>query len=143
MNSLKLIAPCIFGIESIAANEFKRMGFESIEVENGRVLLEGDFNMLARANINSRFAERILINVGQFKALSFTELFDNVAGLPWEEYIGKTDAFPVTGSCIDSALHSVPDCQSIIKKAAAPMTGGMIWPPVEAAASTAPANSGR
>ena len=117
MNSLKMIAPCIFGIESIAANEFKRMGFESIEVENGRVLLEGDFNMLARANINSRFAERILINVGQFKALSFTELFDNVACLPWEEYIGKTDAFPVTGSCIDSALHSVPDCQSIIKKA--------------------------
>ena len=31
---------------------------------------------------------------------------------------------------------------SAIKKAAAPMIGGMICPPVEAAASTAPANSG-
>ena len=31
---------------------------------------------------------------------------------------------------------------SAIRNAAAPMMGGMIWPPVEDAASTAPANSG-
>ena len=114
---IKMIAPCIFGIESIAANEFKRMGFEYVKVENGRVLLEGDCNLLARANINSRFAERILINLGQFKALNFTELFDNVADIAWENFIGKYDSFPVTGSSIDSQLHSIPDCQSIIKKA--------------------------
>ncbi len=116
-NKIKMVAPCIFGIESIAANEFKRMGFENVVTENGRVLLEGDFNMLARANINSRFAERILINVGQFKATTFSELFDNVSVLPWEIFLGKDDSFPVTGSTIDSALHSLPDCQSIIKKA--------------------------
>lgn len=114
---IKMIAPCIFGIESIAAGEFKRMGFENVVTENGRVLLEGDFNMLARANINSRFAERILINMGQFCATTFTELFDNIKTLPWENFIGKDDTFPVTGSAIDSALHSLPDCQKIIKKA--------------------------
>lgn len=114
---IKMIAPCIFGIESIAAGEFKRMGFENVVTENGRVLLEGDFNMLARANINSRFAERILINMGQFCATTFTELFDSIKTLPWENFIGKDDTFPVTGSTIDSALHSLPDCQKIIKKA--------------------------
>jgi len=31
---------------------------------------------------------------------------------------------------------------SAMMNAAAPMTGGMIWPPVEAAASTAPAKFG-
>ena len=31
---------------------------------------------------------------------------------------------------------------SAMMKAAAPITGGKIWPPQEAAASTAPANSG-
>lgn len=117
MNEIKMIAPCIFGIESVAADEFKRMGFENVITENGRVLLSGDYNLLARANINSRFAERILINMGQFKATTFTELFDNVKVLPWENFIGKDDAFPVTGSTIDSALHSLPDCQKIIKKA--------------------------
>ncbi len=116
-DTIKMVAPCIFGIESIAADEFKRMGFNDVVTENGRVLLSGDLNMLARANINSRFAERILINMGQFTATTFTELFDNVKVLPWENFIGKDDAFPVSGSAIDSALHSLPDCQSIIKKA--------------------------
>ena len=117
MEKFNLIAPCIFGIESVAADEFRRMGFEDVTVENGRVLLSGDSNMLARANINSRFAERILLNMGQFKAASFTELFDNVKALPWENFIGRSDAFPVNGSSLASALHSIPDCQSIIKKA--------------------------
>ncbi len=117
MNNIKLVAPCLFGVEKIAADEFRRMGFEKIITENGRVLLEGESNMLARANICSRFAERILINVGEFDALSFTELFEGVKKLPWENFIGKDDAFPVNGWSINSQLYSIPDCQSIIKKA--------------------------
>ena len=117
MSKINLVAPCLFGVESIAADEFRRMGFEDIITENGRVLLSGEENMLARANICSRFAERILINVGEFSAVTFTELFDGVKALPWEDYIGKDDAFPVNGWSINSGLFSIPDCQSIIKKA--------------------------
>ncbi len=117
MSKINLVAPCLFGVESIAADEFRRMGFEDITTENGRVLLSGEENMLARANICSRFAERILINVGEFSAVTFTELFDGVKALPWEDFIGKDDAFPVNGWSINSQLFSIPDCQSIIKKA--------------------------
>ncbi len=117
MKKINLVAPCLFGVESIAADEFRRMGFEDIVTENGRVLLTGNSNMLARANICSRFAERIYINMGEFTALSFTELFDGVKSLPWEDFIGKDDAFPVNGWSINSKLFSIPDCQSIVKKA--------------------------
>lgn len=117
MDKINLVAPCLFGVESVAADEFRRMGFEDIITENGRVKLSGNGNMLARANICSRFAERILINVGEFIALSFTELFDGVKALPWENFIGRDDAFPVNGWSINSKLFSIPDCQSIIKKA--------------------------
>lgn len=117
MNKINLAAPCLFGVESIAADEFRRMGFEDVKTENGRVLLSGEDNMLARANICSRFAERIYINVGEFSAVTFTELFDGVKALPWEEYIGRDDAFPVNGWSINSKLFSIPDCQSIVKKA--------------------------
>lgn len=117
MNKIKLAAPCLFGIEGIAADEFRRMGFEDVSAENGRVILSGDFNMLARANICSRFAERINIVTGEFKAVTFTELFEGVKSLCWENYIGVDDAFPVNGWSIDSQLFSIPDCQSIIKKA--------------------------
>ena len=117
MSNFKLVAPCLFGVEGIAAEEFKRMGFNDVTAENGRVLMSGDEYMLVRANLNSRFAERILINMGEFEAMTFTELFDNVKALPWEDYIGKDDAFPVNGWSINSQLSSIPDCQSIIKKA--------------------------
>lgn len=117
MDKINLVAPCLFGVESVAADEFKRMGFENIVTENGRILLSGDYNMLARANICSRFAERIMINVGEFSAVTFTELFEGVKALPWERFIGKDDAFPVNGWSINSQLFSIPDCQSIVKKA--------------------------
>ncbi len=117
MENLKYIAICVFGTEGILADELKRMGALNVAAENGRVTFEGDFNILARANICTRFAERILISVGEFSALTFSELFDGVRALPWENFIGKDDAFPVTGWSLNSKLFSIPDCQSIIKKA--------------------------
>ena len=117
MENLKFVAPCLFGVEGILADELKRFGIKNVQAQNGRVLFEGDFNTLAFANINSRYAERVLINMGEFTAVTFTQLFDNVKNIPWENFIGKTDAFPVNGYSLNSALFSVPDCQSIIKKA--------------------------
>lgn len=73
--------------------------------------------MIARANIRSRFAERVLVLLGTFEAKSFESLFRGVKALPWTEWIGRDDAFPVKGRCLSSQLMSVPDCQAIIKKA--------------------------
>lgn len=117
MTKYELIAPCLFGVEGILADELKRLGAENVRAENGRVLFSGDASMIATANVNSRFAERIMLNLGQFKAVTFTELFEGVKALPLEEYIAKDDAFPVKGWSLNSQLHSIPDCQSIIKKA--------------------------
>ena len=117
-NTINLVAPCLFGVEGILADELRRMKMENVVAENGRVLFSGDFSAIARANINSRYAERILINLGEFTATTFSELFENTKALPFENFIGKDDAFPVNGWSLNSALFSIPDCQSIIKKAA-------------------------
>lgn len=114
---LNYVAPCLFGVEGLLSNELKRMGIDNVEAQNGRVLFSGGSDILVRANICSRLAERILINLGEFNATSFSQLFDNVKALPWERFIGKKDAFPVKGWSINSQLYSIPDCQSIIKKA--------------------------
>ena len=114
---MKFCAPCLFGIESLLAEELREMGFQSVNAENGRVLFEGDISSIPRANICSRFAERILIVIAQFKAASFEELFENTKIIKWSDYLSKNDAFPVKGWSLKSVLHSVPDCQKIIKKA--------------------------
>lgn len=114
---IELCTPCVFGLEGILADELKRFGAADVQAENGRVSFRGDEAMLARVNIGSRYAERVQVVMGRFCARTFDELFEGVKALPWERWIGKTDRFPVKGWAINSALHSIPDCQSIVKKA--------------------------
>ncbi len=113
----KYVATCLFGLEKLLGAEIEKLGYKRLETMDGRITFEGDVSAIARANINLRYAERVFILVGSFPAGSFTELFDNTIALDWESYIGRDDAFPVKGHAIKSALYSVPDCQSIVKKA--------------------------
>ena len=86
-------APCVFGLEGICANELKFLGLKNVRAENGRVLFEGDFSALAKANICSRYAERIQILLAEFHAETFDELFEGVRRVEWERFIGMSDAF--------------------------------------------------
>ena len=114
---MNFCVPCLLGLEGLIADELREMGAQNVNAENGRVLFSGDEYTLARANIRSRFAERILVVLGTFEAHSFEDLFQGTKKLPWENWVGKTDRFPVKGYSLNSDLFSVSDCQSIIKKA--------------------------
>ena len=114
---MQLVATCLFGLEKQLGEEIDALGLKRIETIDGRVTFEGELADIPRANINLRLAERVFILMGKFHAESFTELFDGTNAIRWEDYIGKTDAFPVTGHSIKSKLTSIPDCQSIVKKA--------------------------
>ena len=118
MVTYELIAPCHFGLESVLKKEIYDLGYDIVSVEDGKVTFEGDSEAIVRANINLRTAERVLLKVGQFKAVTFTELFDQTKELPWEELIPVNGRFWVTkASSINSKLFSPSDIQSIVKKA--------------------------
>ena len=117
-SSYLLCCPCHFGLERTLRFEISKIGGTDIAAQDGRVLFRGNAETSAKANLCLSTAERVLIQLGQFKAYNFEELFQGVRSLPLEQWIGKDDAFPVKGHALDSKLHSVPDCQSIIKKAA-------------------------
>jgi putative N6-adenine-specific DNA methylase len=114
---LTLVATCLFGLEAMLGEEIEALGYDRISTIDGRITFAADCEGVALSNIFLRYAERVYIKVGGFKAESFTELFDGTKALPWERFIGKLDAFPVSGHSIKSKLYSIPDCQSIIKKA--------------------------
>jgi len=115
--TLKYTATCLFGLEGLLGEEIETLGYKRVENMDGRITFEGDEEACAVCNINLRFAERLYLNLGSFEVLTFTELFDEVHDLPWEEYLPKDAEFPVSGHSIKSKLFSVPDCQKIIKKA--------------------------
>lgn len=115
---MELIAPCHFGLEAVLKREILDLGYEISSVEDGRVTFQGDAEAVCRANIFLRTAERVLLKVGSFQAVSFEELFEKTKALPWEAYIPKDGKFWVTkASSVKSRLFSPSDIQSVMKKA--------------------------
>lgn len=113
-----MIAPCHFGLEAVLKREITDLGYEIVSVEDGRITFKGDQAALARANIFIRTAERIMIKVGSFQAVTFDELFEGTKALSWEEYLPRDARFWVTKATTNkSKLFSGSDIQSIVKKA--------------------------
>ena len=118
MGKYEFIAPCHFGLEAVLKREIYDLGYEISRVEDGRVSFQGDAEAVCRANIFLRTAERVLIEVGRFRATTFEELFQGIKALPWEDYIPVNGKFWVKkASSIKSKLFSSSDIQSIAKKA--------------------------
>ncbi|MED5243713.1 MULTISPECIES: THUMP domain-containing class I SAM-dependent RNA methyltransferase [Priestia] len=116
MAKYKIIATAAMGIEALVAKEVRALGYEC-EVDNGKVIFEGDELAIARCNLWLRTADRIKVQVGQFKARTFDELFEQTKALNWGDYLPVDAQFPVSGKSVKSKLFSVSDCQSIVKKA--------------------------
>lgn len=118
MKYIELIAPCHFGLESVLKREILDLGYEISKVEDGRVTFLGDAEAICRANIFLRTAERILLKVGEFRAVTFEELFEKTKALAWEAYVPANGKFWVTkAASVKSKLFSPSDIQSIMKKA--------------------------
>ena len=123
MEKLTFVVPTLLGVEGLTADELRRMGMAETRAENGRVLCQGEAKDIPRLNLRLRTGERVLILIGSFPARSFEELFQGVQALPWERWIPQGGQFPVKGYSLNSVLHSVPACQSIVKKAVATRLG--------------------
>ncbi|QIB27999.1 THUMP domain-containing class I SAM-dependent RNA methyltransferase [Caloranaerobacter azorensis] len=117
MSKIELIATTTFGLESVVKREVQNLGYTDIKVENGKVMFTADESAIPKANLWIRSADRILLKMGEFKALTFEELFEKTKALPWEEWITEDGEFTVTGKSVKSKLFSVSDCQAIVKKA--------------------------
>ena len=123
MSQLQFAVPTLFGLESLVADELRRLGLADVQAENGRVLCAGTQADIPRINLNLRTGERILIVLGSFPARDFEALFQGTRALPWEQFIPKGGQFPVKGHSLNSALHAIPACQAIVKKAVAARLG--------------------
>ena len=123
MSMVRFAVPCLFGLEGLVGDEIRRLGLGEVQAETGRVLCTGTLNDLPRLNLNLRCGERVLLLLRRFTARDFEALFEGVKSVAWEDYIPQNGQFPVKGHSLNSQLHSVPACQSIVKKAVASRLG--------------------
>lgn len=114
---LELIATATFGLEAVVKREIEALGYKITKSEDGKITYTGDERALVRSNLWLRSADRVLVKMAEFEAREFEELFQQTKAIPWEEWIPLDGYAIVTGSSVRSQLHSVPACQSIVKKA--------------------------
>lgn len=118
MNLFEIAIPCHFGLEAVLKREITELGYEIKTVEDGRVTFWGDARAICDANLFIRTGERVLLKIGTFRAETFDQLFEGTKALAWDQFIPKDGKFWVKkASSVKSALYSLSDIQSIVKKA--------------------------
>ena len=117
MDNITLIAICTFGLEAVVKRELQALGFDKLKASEGKVEFQAQVDDIPKANLWLRSADRVLLKMGQFRAVTFDELFEGTKALPWGDWITKDGKFTVTGSAVKSTLGSVRACQAIVKKA--------------------------
>lgn len=117
MAQLDLVAPTLFGLEGVCAQELKRLDAKNVRAENGRVLWDYAHESLIRANLCLRTGERVLLRLGRFPAPDFDALYNGVRDLPWEEFIPKDGGFPIRCRTVNSKLTSQQRCGAVVKAA--------------------------
>ncbi|MCT4660454.1 MAG: class I SAM-dependent RNA methyltransferase [Tissierellales bacterium] len=113
----QMIATSTFGLEAIVKREVEAIGAKIEKVDNGRIDFSGGIDLIPKANLWLRVADRVLLKMGEFRAESFASLFDKTYDIPWEHWITEDANFIVQGKSVKSTLYSVRDCQSIVEKA--------------------------
>ncbi|WP_306978111.1 THUMP domain-containing class I SAM-dependent RNA methyltransferase [Alkalibacillus salilacus] len=116
-NQLTLIATAAMGLEGLVKQELQDLGYHDLQTENGKVIFKSDFSGIARTNLWLRTADRVKVLIEEFNAYSFDELFEQTKACPWEDWLPEDAFIHVVGKSHKSKLYSVPDCQSIVKKA--------------------------
>lgn len=119
MGPVTLIATTKFGLEAVVKRELLALGFDEMRVSQGRVAFTASTDDIPRSNLWLRCADRVLLQVGEFTAVTFDELYEQSRALPWEQWITPDGRFPVNARTVHSTLQSERSCQAIVKKAVA------------------------
>ena len=96
-NQLDVFAVTAPGLEPLCVAELKAIGIAATAQEGGAAW-SGDIGSVARANLWSRTASRVIVRLGEFRARTFFELERNAKRLPWDRFVapGSSIAFRVT-----------------------------------------------
>lgn len=111
------IATCISGAESLVRGELERQGIDMTYGQDKIVAFEGDMMTLTRANIWSRVANRIYIEIEKVDVTSLEMLFAVVENLDWSKWIPIGTPIIVSATTSRSVVTHTPSMQSLGKKA--------------------------
>lgn len=114
---MRLYVPVAAGLEAVVKRQLEKLGYTDARALNGRIVLEGEWEDVARMNVFLRSGERVLVGLGTQKVTTFDELFDFVYSLPWEDKIAADGKILIDGKSVKSKLAAIKATGGVVKKA--------------------------
>lgn len=97
------------GLEALTAQELRHLEMlpdtATLPAEPGGVAFQGDLDALYRANLHLRTASRVLLRIGDFHALAFSELRKKASRLEWQRYLLPGQPVAIRATCHKSKLY--------------------------------------
>jgi putative N6-adenine-specific DNA methylase len=98
------IAKTVSGLEGILLNELRDLGATNLVLLRRAVGFDGSKELMYRANYVCRTALRILQPLISFEILEQQALYDNIAGVAWEDFLEPDDSIAVDSIISDSVF---------------------------------------
>lgn len=99
--------PCPRGLEQFLAAELQGFGAKQIEAVHGGVQCQGEWELVWRANLESRIATRMLWKVGQGRYRSEDDIYRIAYATTWAKWFEPHDMIRVYVTAIKSPLKSL------------------------------------
>ncbi|WP_337882885.1 THUMP domain-containing protein [Chromobacterium haemolyticum] len=113
---LSLFAPCPRGLEAILADELRGLGARDIATADGGVAFAGDRDLLMAANLHSRTASRVLLQLAQGGYRNEQDIYRLAMNVDWPRWFDvsnsiklKTDAIRCHFKSLDFISLKVKD----------------------------------
>jgi putative N6-adenine-specific DNA methylase len=88
----RLVISCSPGLNIALTHELESLGYKVNKSDPKAVLIDGDMNDAMRLNYALRCANRVLLQIAQFRAIHPNHLYKNARKIPWEDYL-KADSY--------------------------------------------------
>ncbi|SSW68968.1 Ribosomal RNA large subunit methyltransferase L [Achromobacter veterisilvae] len=105
-----IFAPCPQGLEEALTAEMQALGFEDAQVGRAGCSFTADWSGVQRANLYSRLATRILVQVAHAEISHEDDILDLARDTPWERWFGAEQTLRVDTSAIKSPVQSLQYC---------------------------------
>jgi len=121
-----LFAACPPGLEGLLASELSGLGAARIEPGRGGVGFAGGPAVLARVNLCSRYATRVLVRLAVFRAVHLAQLDKRSRRVAWADWIAARTPVRVRASCHRSRIYHSGAAAERVAKALADGSGARL-----------------
>lgn len=117
MKTDHFFASCPRGLETVLASELDTLGAQYIEPTDGGVVFAGDFSLMMRVNLHSRYASRVLWRIVQGRFRHEQDIYRLAHDVDWAMLFDVQRTIKVSTTAVKSEVRSTEFVSLKIKDA--------------------------